>query len=66
MTAPMRADWHLRGEWFDVCSCSLSCPCRFAHAPTHGDRVGYPYRERRPAGKSGADDTRKKNDDHAN
>lgn len=30
-------DWHLRGEWFDVCSCSLPCPCTFAQAPTHGD-----------------------------
>ncbi|MEU2562014.1 DUF1326 domain-containing protein [Streptomyces longispororuber] len=30
-------DWHLRGEWFDVCSCALPCPCTFAQAPTHGD-----------------------------
>ncbi|MDA2809777.1 DUF1326 domain-containing protein [Nocardiopsis sp. RSe5-2] len=30
------ADWHLRGEWFDVCSCSLPCPCTFAQAPTGG------------------------------
>ncbi|MGW8437870.1 DUF1326 domain-containing protein [Nocardiopsis sp. NPDC055879] len=31
------ANWHLRGEWFDVCSCALPCPCTFAQAPTHGD-----------------------------
>ncbi|MEU3654472.1 DUF1326 domain-containing protein [Streptomyces sp. NPDC032161] len=30
-------DWHLRGEWFDVCSCALPCPCTFAQTPTHGD-----------------------------
>src|SRR4051794_19126171 len=30
-------DWHLRGDWFDVCSCKLPCPCSFAQAPTHGD-----------------------------
>ncbi|WP_017592968.1 DUF1326 domain-containing protein [Nocardiopsis potens] len=30
-------DWHLTGEWFDVCSCSLPCPCTFAQAPTDGD-----------------------------
>lgn len=30
-------DWHLRGEWFDVCSCKLPCPCSFAQEPTHGD-----------------------------
>ncbi|WP_244502288.1 DUF1326 domain-containing protein [Streptomyces oceani] len=30
-------EWRLRGEWFDVCSCSTPCPCTFAQAPTHGD-----------------------------
>lgn len=30
-------DWRLRGEWFDVCSCKLPCPCSFAQEPTHGD-----------------------------
>ncbi len=29
--------WHLKGEWFDVCSCKLPCPCTFAQEPTHGD-----------------------------
>ena len=32
-----KTDWHLRGEWFDVCSCKLPCPCSFAQEPTHGD-----------------------------
>ncbi|HEX7380845.1 MAG TPA: DUF1326 domain-containing protein [Nevskiaceae bacterium] len=27
--------WHANGEWFDVCSCSLPCPCEFAQAPTN-------------------------------
>ncbi len=30
-------DWHLKGEWFDVCSCALPCPCSFAQTPTYGD-----------------------------
>lgn len=30
-------DWHLSGDWFDVCSCKLPCPCSFAQEPTHGD-----------------------------
>ncbi|MEU3603013.1 DUF1326 domain-containing protein [Streptomyces sp. NPDC006798] len=29
-------DWHLKGEWFDVCSCSMPCPCTFAQSPTDG------------------------------
>ncbi|MEV7279875.1 DUF1326 domain-containing protein [Streptomyces sp. NPDC093111] len=31
-----KMNWHLQGEWFDVCSCSLPCPCTFAQAPTNG------------------------------
>ncbi|MFI1828223.1 DUF1326 domain-containing protein [Streptomyces sp. NPDC020412] len=31
-----KTDWHLKGEWFDVCSCSMPCPCTFAQAPTNG------------------------------
>jgi hypothetical protein len=27
--------WHARGDWFDVCSCTLPCPCIFAQAPTN-------------------------------
>ncbi|WP_422121704.1 DUF1326 domain-containing protein [Peribacillus frigoritolerans] len=33
--------WHLKGEWFDVCSCKLPCPCTFAQEPTHGDCLVY-------------------------
>lgn len=37
MTTTTAVDWHLRGDWFDVCSCKLPCPCSFAQEPTHGD-----------------------------
>jgi hypothetical protein len=26
--------WHVVGEWFDVCRCDIPCPCEFAQAPT--------------------------------
>lgn len=26
--------WWLKGDWFDVCSCNMPCPCEFAEAPT--------------------------------
>ena len=26
--------WHARGDWFDVCKCSIPCPCTFAQPPT--------------------------------
>jgi hypothetical protein len=26
--------WHASGDWFDVCSCDIPCPCEFAQAPT--------------------------------
>lgn len=26
--------WQLSGDWFDVCSCSMPCPCEFAQPPT--------------------------------
>ncbi|MGD9602337.1 MAG: DUF1326 domain-containing protein [Gammaproteobacteria bacterium] len=26
--------WHVTGDWFDVCSCNIPCPCEFAQAPT--------------------------------
>ena len=32
--------WHLAGDWFDVCKCSIPCPCTFAQAPTEGDCDG--------------------------
>ena len=26
--------WQLKGDWFDVCSCNIACPCEFAEPPT--------------------------------
>ena len=26
--------WWMKGDWFDVCSCDVPCPCSFAQAPT--------------------------------
>ena len=40
MTAPTAEDWHLAGDWFDVCKCSIPCPCSFAQPPTYGDCDG--------------------------
>ena len=28
-------DWRLAGDWFDICSCNIPCPCEFAQAPTN-------------------------------
>src|SRR3954454_22891691 len=33
-------DWHLAGDWFDICSCDIPCPCEFAQAPTGNACVG--------------------------
>jgi hypothetical protein len=27
--------WWMKGDWFDVCSCTVPCPCGFAQAPTN-------------------------------
>ena len=32
--------WKAFGDWFDVCSCSIPCPCEFAQAPTNGECEG--------------------------
>lgn len=32
--------WHVKGDWFDVCSCNIPCPCYFAQAPTLGECEG--------------------------
>ena len=32
--------WKVIGDWFDVCKCSLPCPCEFAQTPTYGDCEG--------------------------
>lgn len=29
-------EWSLTGDWFDVCSCNIPCPCYFAQTPTGG------------------------------
>ncbi len=33
-------EWHLKGDWFDVCKCNIPCPCYFAQPPTYGDCEG--------------------------
>jgi hypothetical protein len=33
-------NWHITGDWFDVCKCNVACPCTFAQAPTYGDCDG--------------------------
>ena len=32
--------WSLAGDWFDICSCDIPCPCEFAQAPTNNACVG--------------------------
>ena len=32
--------WKVSGGWFDVCKCSIPCPCTFAQSPTYGDCDG--------------------------
>ena len=32
--------WNVTGDWFDVCKCSIPCPCTFAQPPTTGDCEG--------------------------
>jgi hypothetical protein len=29
--------WKASGDFFDVCSCNIPCPCTFAQSPTYGD-----------------------------
>ncbi|HET7468251.1 MAG TPA: DUF1326 domain-containing protein [Gemmatimonadales bacterium] len=33
-------EWHVAGDWFDVCKCGIPCPCTFAQAPSSGDCQG--------------------------
>jgi hypothetical protein len=40
MTAPAAENWHLQGDWFDSCKCTIPCPCTFAQSPTYGDCDG--------------------------
>jgi hypothetical protein len=32
--------WHITGDWFDTCNCSIPCPCTFAQPPTTGNCEG--------------------------
>jgi hypothetical protein len=32
--------WQVTGDWFDVCKCTVPCPCTFAQPPTEGDCEG--------------------------
>jgi hypothetical protein len=29
-------EWRLQGDWFDLCSCAIGCPCIFSSNPTQG------------------------------
>ena len=33
-------EWHVAGDWFDVCNCNIPCPCTFAQPPSSGDCEG--------------------------
>src|SRR5688572_26609033 len=33
-------NWHVSGDWFDVCNCKVPCPCTFAQPPTTGHCEG--------------------------
>ena len=32
--------WWMKGDWFDVCSCNMPCPCEFAQPPTNNHCEG--------------------------
>jgi hypothetical protein len=34
------AEWHVIGDWFDICSCNIPCPCEFAQPPTNNACAG--------------------------
>ncbi|CAM01898.1 hypothetical protein A8924_3002 [Saccharopolyspora erythraea NRRL 2338] len=36
MTKANIQQWRLVGAWFDVCNCSIPCPCSFDQPATHG------------------------------
>jgi hypothetical protein len=40
MTTTTVPKWTLKGDWFDVCSCNIACPCEFAQIPTGGKCQG--------------------------
>ena len=35
-----RATMAAAGDWFDICSCNIPCPCEFAQAPTNNACLG--------------------------
>lgn len=35
-TSPDTPDWRLTGDWWDLCSCAIGCPCNFGSDPTLG------------------------------
>jgi hypothetical protein len=37
---PEVSQWQLAGDWFDVCRCTIPCPCTFAQAPSDGTCEG--------------------------
>ena len=41
MTTNNIPDWKVSGDWFDVCKCSIPCPCEFAQAPTYMTAMVY-------------------------
>lgn len=38
--SPEIPNWTASGDWFDVCSCSVPCPCIYAQSPTNGQCEG--------------------------
>src|ERR1051326_967953 len=32
--------WQMAGDWFDICTCNIPCPCEFAQAPTNNHCFG--------------------------
>jgi len=29
-------EWRIKGDWWDLCSCAIGCPCVFGSNPTYG------------------------------
>ena len=40
MTTLQIPAWSLVGDWFDVCSCNIACPCEFGQPPTDNQCTG--------------------------
>lgn len=34
--ATTQTKWHIKGQWFDICSCNMPCGCTMAQPPTNG------------------------------